>query len=101
MPSIEIKEVGEGKNLLFTASVTVLPEGELGQYKGIEIEKPDVNVTDEEVEAEIKKVAEKNARIMSVEDRGIQKGDLAQIDLKALLTESPLKEERPATIFLK
>jgi len=101
MPSIEIKEVGEGKNLLFTASVTVLPEVELGQYKGIEIEKPDVNVTDEEVEAEIKKVAEKNARIMSVEDRGIQKGDLAQIDFEGFIDGEPFEGGKASDYILE
>jgi len=58
---------------VFTASVTVKPEVELGEYKGVEVEKVEVNVTDEDVEKELKAVAEKNARIMSVEDRGIQK----------------------------
>jgi len=58
---------------VFTASVTVKPEVELGEYKGVEVEKVEVNVTDEDVEKELKAVAEKNARIMSVEDRAYKK----------------------------
>ncbi len=100
-PSIDIKDVGEGKNLLFTASVTVLPEVELGEYKGIEVEKPDVNVTDEEVEEEIKKVAEKNARVMSIDDRGIQKGDLAQIDFEGFIDGEPFEGGKASDYVLE
>jgi trigger factor len=100
-PSIDIKDVGEGKNLLFTASVTVLPEVELGEYKGIEVEKPDVNVTDEEVEEEVKKVAEKNARVMSIDDRGIQKGDLAQIDFEGFIDGEPFEGGKASDYVLE
>lgn len=100
-PSIDIKDVGEGKNLLFTASVTVIPEVELGEYKGIKIEKIDVNVTDEEVEEEIKKVAEKNARVMSVDDRGIQKGDLAQIDFEGFIDGEPFEGGKASDYVLE
>lgn len=90
-PDIDIKKVGDGENLVFTASVTVKPEVELGEYKGVEVEKVSVNVTDEDVEKEIKKVAEKNARIMSVEDRGIQKGDIADIDFEGFIDGEPFE----------
>ncbi|GAE87420.1 cell division trigger factor [Acetivibrio straminisolvens JCM 21531] len=100
-PSISIKKMGEGENLVFTASVTVKPEVELGEYKGIEVDKVEVNITDEDVEKELKAVAEKNARIMSVEDRGIQKGDIADIDFEGFIDGELLKEEKPADILWK
>lgn len=90
-PSISIKKMGEGENLVFTASVTVKPEVELGEYKGIEVDKVEVNITDEDVEKELKAVAEKNARIMSVEDRGIQKGDIADIDFEGFIDGEPFE----------
>lgn len=84
-PEIDIKEIGKGKNLIFTASVTVKPEVTLGEYKGVEVEKVEAVVTDEDVEKEIKTVAEKSARMISVEDRGIEKGDMVNIDFKGFI----------------
>ncbi|HHW31285.1 MAG TPA: trigger factor [Clostridiaceae bacterium] len=78
-PEIDIKQIGKGKSLIFTAKVVVKPEVELGIYKGVEVEKPEVVVTDEDVEKELNMVAEKNARIITVDDRGIEKGDIAVI----------------------
>ncbi|AUG58491.1 trigger factor [Acetivibrio saccincola] len=90
-PELDIKQIGKGQNLIFTASVTVKPEVELGEYKGIEIEKIEVNITDEDVEKEIQKVAEKNARIITVEDRGIQEGDIAEIDFEGFIDGEPFE----------
>ncbi|HHV30282.1 trigger factor [Acetivibrio mesophilus] len=90
-PSIDIKKFGEGENLVFTASVTVKPEVELGEYKGVEVEKVEVNITDEDVDKELKAVAEKNARIISVEDRGIEKGDIADIDFEGFIDGEPFE----------
>ena len=59
--------------------------------KGIEIEKIEVNITDEDVEKEIQKVAEKNARIITVEDRGIQEGDIAEIDFEGFIDGEPFE----------
>ena len=61
-PSIDIVQIGSGKDLIFTAEVTVKPEVELGQYKGIEVEKKEVVVTDEDVEKELNEIAEKNSK---------------------------------------
>jgi len=83
--------------LVFTASVTVKPEVELGEYKGVEVEKVEVNVTDEDVEKELKAVAEKNARIMSVEDRGIQKGDIVDIDFEGFYRRRNLLKAEKAS----
>jgi len=84
-PSIDIVQIGSGKDLIFTAEVTVKPEVELGQYKGIEVEKKEVVVTDEDVEKELNEIAEKNSRMVTVEDRPVQEGDMAIINFKGYI----------------
>lgn len=84
-PEIDIKQIGNGQNLIFTAKVTVKPEVVLGQYKGVEVEKVEAKITDEDLENELKKVAEKNSRLITVEDRGILKGDTAIIDFEGFI----------------
>jgi trigger factor len=86
-PEVDIKQIGSGQNLIFTAKVTVKPEVELGEYKGIEIQKVEANVTDEEVETEFKAIVEKSARIVSVEDRVIQDDDIAVIDFEGFIDD--------------
>jgi len=81
-PEIEIVQMEKGKDLIFTAIVQVKPEVKLGKYEGIEIEKIDYTVTDEDVRKEIETVAEKNSRLVSVEDRAVQNGDITVIDFK-------------------
>lgn len=78
-PSLEVEQIGKDKDLIFKIVVTVKPEVILGDYKGIVIKKIEYNVTDEDVENEIKKVANKNARIKTVEDRAVQDGDIVTI----------------------
>lgn len=84
-PEIDIKQIGKGQVLIFTAKVTVKPEVELGEYKGIEVNKVEANVTDEDVEKELERVRERNARLITVEDRGIQSGDTAVIDFEGFI----------------
>ena len=80
---------------LIKVKVAVKPEVELGEYKGLEAEKPAVEVKDEEVDEEIEKMRERNARYISVEDRAAQDGDLGcGLILKALWTASLLKAVR-------
>ena len=79
-PQIDIVQMEKGKDLIFTAVVQTKPEVELGKYKGIKIEKPHYEVTDENVDDELKRMAEKNVRIVSVEDREAQNGDITVID---------------------
>ncbi|HEY9059168.1 MAG TPA: trigger factor [Pseudobacteroides sp.] len=86
-PEVDIKQIGSGQNLIFTAKVTVKPEVELGEYKGIEVQKVEANVTDEDVETEFKAIVEKSARIVSVEDRVIQDGDIAVIDFEGFIDD--------------
>ena len=84
-PEIDMKEIGSGQDLIFTARVTVRPEAELGEYKGVEVKKIEIVVTDEEVEKELKKVADKNARMITIEDRAVQAGDTAIIDFEGFI----------------
>lgn len=79
-PEIDLVQAEKGKPFIFTATVAVKPEVTLGEYKGIEVEKKSVEVTDEEVNAEIDKVRESNARMITVDDRAAQDGDTVVID---------------------
>lgn len=62
-PEIDVVQVEKGKELIYTATVAVKPEVTLGEYKGIEVEKASAEVTDEDIEAELKKVQEQNSRL--------------------------------------
>lgn len=80
-PEIDIEgEIESGKPVVFVALVTTKPEVKLGEYKGIEIEKIEHNVTEEDIDNALKEEQKKNARIIIVDDRGIQNGDIAVID---------------------
>ena len=79
-PEIDVTQIESGKPFIFTATVALKPEVTLGEYKGIEVEKKEVEVTDEEVEAEINKVRESNARMLNIDDRATQDGDTVLID---------------------
>jgi trigger factor len=86
-PEIDVKQIGEGQNLIFTAKVTVKPEVALGEYKEVEVAKIEVNVTDEELEKELQKTADKNARLITVEDRAVQSGDTVIIDFEGFIDD--------------
>lgn len=81
-PEIDIEKIGNGENFVFTATVTVKPEVELGEYEGVEVEKVTYKTLAADVNAEIKKAQEQNARIITVEDRKVKKGDLTVIDFE-------------------
>ena len=81
-PTIDITQAEPGKALIFTAEVAVKPEVTLGDYKGVEVPKTEITVTDEDVEAELKKEQEKNSRTISVEDRAAQLNDIVTIDFE-------------------
>lgn len=84
-PEIDIKQIGKGQPLIFTATVTVKPDVELGEYKGIEIEKANAVVTDEDVEKEIERVRDRNSRLVTVEDRPAASGDTVTIDFEGFV----------------
>ena len=84
-PEIDIKQIEAGKDLIFTAVVQTKPEVTLGKYKGIEIKKIEYNVSDEDVEHELSHAAEHNARIVTVEDRAVENGDITVIDFEGFV----------------
>ena len=84
-PEIDVVQIEKGKAFIFTAEVAVKPEVTLGQYKGIEVEKSVVEVTEDEVNEEIDKAREQNARIISVEDRAVKSGDMTIIDFEGFV----------------
>lgn len=84
-PKIDVVQIESGKNFIFTAEVAVKPEVTLGEYKGIEVEKKDVEVTDEEVNKEIDNAREQNSRMITVEDRPVQDGDITKIDFEGFV----------------
>ena len=79
-PEIDVTQIESGKDFIFTATVAKKPEVTLGEYKGLKVDKIDVTVTDDEINEELKKTQEQNAREISVEDRPVQDGDTAVID---------------------
>ena len=79
-PEIDVTQIESGKPFIFTATVALKPEVTLGEYKGIEVEKKEVEVTDEEVDTEINRVRESNARMIDIDDRAAQDGDTVVID---------------------
>ncbi len=90
-PEIDVEDIGKDKPFVFTATVAVKPEVELGDYKGIEVEKQEVKVLAADVNAEIDRVREQNSRIMTVEDREIQKDDIAVIDFEGFVDGEPFE----------
>ena len=84
-PKIDVVQMEPGKDFIFTAEVAVKPEVTLGEYKGLEVPKTEINVTDEDVDAEIKKEQEKNSRTIAVEDRAAQKDDIVTIDFEGFM----------------
>lgn len=86
-PEVDIEEIEKGKPILVKVEVAVKPEVTLGDYKSIEIEKIEYNVTDEHVEDELKSVQEMNARIIDAGDRPVENGDILTIDYAGFVGE--------------
>ena len=84
-PKIEVTQAEAGQSFIFTAEVALKPAVELGQYKGLAVEKDSVEVTDEDVAAELEKVRKENSRTISVEDRAVEDGDIATIDFEGFI----------------
>ena len=101
-PEVTIEKIGKDEPFVYSALVAVKPEVTLGQYKGVEVEKADASVSAEDVEAELKKVQEQNARLLTVEDRGVEDGDQTVIDFEGFLDgkgfEGGKAEDYPLTI---
>lgn len=90
-PEVNVVQIEKGKPFIFTAEVAVKPEVTLGEYKGLEVPKADLTVTDEEIEAELKKEQEKNGRTIDVEDRPAQMGDTVTIDFEGSVDGVPFE----------
>ncbi len=84
-PDIDVTQIEKGKDLIFTAIMQTKPEAKLGKYKGIEIEKIEYNVTDEDIEHELGHMQEHNSRLISIEDRPVESGDIATIDFEGFV----------------
>ena len=84
-PNIDVVQIEKGKDLIFTAVVQTKPEAELGKYKGIEIPKIVYNVTDESVEAELKQMQERNARLVTVDSKTVEKGNTTVMDFEGFV----------------
>ena len=81
-PDLDIEQMEKGQDLKFTAIVQIKPEVKLGKYKGIEIKKIEYNVSDDDVEHELGHMLERNARVVTVEDRPVENGDITVIDFE-------------------
>ena len=84
-PKVDVVQIEAGKPFIFTAEVALKPEVILGAYKGIEVDKVEVTVSDEEVNAEIDRERERNARSISVSDRAVQDKDQTVIDFEGFV----------------
>jgi len=84
-PEIEIVQIGGGENLIFKATVTVKPEFTLGEYKGIKVDKIEYIPTEKDVDAELSRMQEQNSRIVTVEGRAVENGDIVTIDYEGFV----------------
>lgn len=84
-PEIDVVQIEKGKAFIFTAEVAVKPEVTLGEYKGLEVEISSVEVTEEEIAAELKKEQENNSRTIDVDDRAVAQGDMVTLDFEGFV----------------
>jgi len=84
-PQIDVVQIESGKPFVFTATVAVKPAVELGEYKGIQVEKAPIEVKDEEIEAQIAKEREANSRTVTVDDRAVAQGDIVTLDFEGFV----------------
>ena len=90
-PEIDVVQIESGKPFIFTATVAVKPEVTLGEYKGVEVPKSEVEVTDEEIQAEIDKEREKNSRMIDIDDRAVENGDIIKLDFDGSVDGVPFE----------
>ena len=88
-PDIEVTQIEKGKDLIFTAIMQTKPEATLGKYKGIEIKKIEYNVTNEDIDHELSHMQEHNSRLITIEDRPVENGDIATIDFEGFVDGEP------------
>ncbi len=90
-PEIDVVQIEKGKSFIFTAEVAVKPEVTLGQYMGIEVEKKPVEVTEDDINAELNKVRDQNSRTITIDDRAVQDGDMTVIDYEGFIDGTPFE----------
>jgi len=90
-PAVDVVQVESGKPFIFKATVTVKPEVQLGEYKGVEVEDKVFEVTDQDVEQEIENVLRSHAQIETVEDGAVEKGDVVTIDFEGTVDGEPFE----------
>ena len=91
-PDIAVTDFGKNKDLVFTAEVALKPEITLGEYKGLEVQKDSVEVSDDEVEAELKKAQEQNGVEVDIEDRPVREGDIITLNYAGTVDGVPFDE---------
>ena len=90
-PEIDVEDIKKGEPVVFTALVTTKPEVKLGEYKGVEVEKIDATVTDEDVDKDIEATRQKNARMIDVDDRAVEMGDVIKLDFEGSVDGVPFE----------
>ncbi len=88
-PEVDFDQIEKGKNFIYTATVAVKPDVKLGEYKGIEVAKQVVEVTDAEVDAEVDKLRDQNARSITIEDQPVQDKDIIKLDYEGSVDGVP------------
>lgn len=86
-PKIDILEVGENKDLIYTAEVTIFPEVKLGEYKGLEVEKPVYEVKEEDIQKQIQEMQEKNSRVEVKTEGAVEDKNIVVIDFKGYVDD--------------
>ena len=84
-PQVDIQQMEKGKDVIFTAVVQTKPEVELGKYKGIELKKVEYTVEEKDIDHELEHMQEHNSRLVSVEDRALENGDISTIDFEGFV----------------
>ncbi len=84
-PTVDIKQMEKGKDVIFTAVVQTKPEVELGKYKGIDLKKVEYTVEDKDIEHELGHMQEHNSRLVSIDNRALENGDIATIDFEGFV----------------
>jgi trigger factor len=101
-PQINVTQIEQGKAFIFTAEVAVKPEVTLGEYKGVEVVKTDIVVSEEDVDKEVDKEREKNSRMVDIDDRAVENGDMIKLNFEGFVDgvafEGGKGEDYPLTI---
>ena len=90
-PQISVTQIGAGQPFIFTAEVALKPAVTLGDYKGVEVEKTPVEVSEEEVDKEVDKERENNSRTIDVDDRAVEKGDMIKLNFEGFVDGTPFE----------